>query len=566
MSGAAIRIGTRGSALALAQARLVAEALALDGRRSRLVVVETEGDRRAADMAWGEGAFVADVERALLGRKVDVVVHSAKDVPTGEDPRLQIAAYLPRADPRDVLVVRGDWPAQSLDELPPGARVGTDSPRRVGFILARRPDLRPHPLHGNVDTRLRRLDEGETDALVLAAAGLDRLGRGARITQHFDPEVIPPAPGQGAIAVQVRRDDAPMLALTAPIDHPATRLAVTAERAFLAATGGGCRAPIGALAVSVDGEVVLFGGHTTPDGSATAFDRVRGPASDVMRLGVELAERLGIRVSTGTGSPLTAEPQASSARARILVTRAAGQATGFLGALAAAGLAGVHVPSISIEAVASGGDLDGAARSLDRYDWVVVTSANGAQAIVSAAEGVSTPLVAPRWAAIGVATRRVLEDAGFAVDLQPSRASGTAIAAELPVGPGSRVLLVRGDLADRDLPTVLRARGAEVDDVIAYRTVEAPATSRAALRDAMGAGRFAAVVFTSGSTVRGLVALASADSLDVTSIPAICIGPETAAAARRAAFHVLAEAPMRDAVTLAATTVAALAAQPQEIP
>lgn len=565
MSGPAIRIGTRGSALALAQARLVADAFARDGRQSRLVVVETEGDRRAPDTVWGEGAFVADIERALLGRSVDVVVHSAKDVPTGEDPRLQIAAYLPRADPRDVLVVRVDSPARSLDELPAGARVGTDSPRRVGFILARRPDLRPHPLHGNVDTRLRRLDEGETDALVLAAAGLDRLGRGERITQHFDPEVIPPAPGQGAIAVQVRRDDAPMLALTAPIDHLATRLAVTAERAFLAASGGGCRAPIGALAVSEDGEVVLFGGHTAPDGSATAFGRVRGPASDVMRLGSELAGRLGIRVSMQAGSPLTPEPRDLPIRRRILVTRAEGQASDFLGALAEAGLAAVHVPSIAIEPVASGGDLDRAARCLDRYDWVVVTSVNGAHAILSAAERVLTPLGAPRWAAIGVATRRVLEDAGFEVDLQPSRASGTAIAEELPVGPGSRVLLLRADLADGDLPMALRARGAEVDDVIAYRTVEAPVTSRAPLREAMEAGPLEAVVFTSGSTVRGLLALASADVLDVTSIPAICIGPETAAAARRAGFHVLAEAPMRDAVTLAATTVAALAAQPQEI-
>ncbi len=554
MSRPAIRIGTRGSALALAQARLVAEAFERGGRLSRLVVVETEGDRRAPDMVWGEGAFVADIERALLGRTVDVVVHSAKDVPTDEDPRLRIAAFLPRADPRDVLVVRVDSIARTLDDLPAGARVGTDSPRRVGFVLARRPDLRPHPLHGNVDTRLRRLDEGETDALVLAAAGLDRLGRSERISQHFDPEVMPPAPGQGAIAVQVRRDDAPMLALSASIDHPATRLAVTAERAFLAASGGGCRSPIGALAVLEDGEVVLFGGHTAPDGSATVFGRVRGPASDVMRLGSELAERLGIRVSMDAGVP-----------SRILVTRADGQATEFIEALAEAGLTAVHVPSISIEPVASGGELDGAARRLDHYDWVVVTSANGAHAIMSAAERVLAPLGTPRWAAIGVATRRVLDDAGFEVDLQPSRASSTAIAEELPIGPGTRVLLIRGDLADRDLPTALRARGAEVDDVIAYRTVEAPDTSRAPLRAAMGAGPLQAVVFTSGSTVRGLVALAYADELDVTSIPAICIGPQTAGAARRAGFHVLAEAPMRDAITLAATTVAALAAQPQEI-
>src|SRR6266542_3458405 len=165
-----IAIGSRGSALALAQARLVYEALEREGHASRVVIIETEGDRRAPDTAWGEGAFVAAIERALLDRRVDAAVHSAKDVPTDEDPRLAIGAYLPRADPRDTLVVRVGAQARTIDDLPPGSRVGTDSPRRTGFLLARRPDLVFHALHGNVDTRLRRLDNGETDALVLACA------------------------------------------------------------------------------------------------------------------------------------------------------------------------------------------------------------------------------------------------------------------------------------------------------------------------------------------------------------------------------------------------------------
>jgi hydroxymethylbilane synthase len=158
VSGREVAIGSRGSTLALAQARLVHEALERDGNWGRIVIIETEGDRRAPDTAWGEGAFVAAIERALLAGRVDVAIHSAKDVPTAEDPRLRIAAYLPRADPRDALVVRADAAARRLDDLPSGSRVGTDSPRRTGFLLARRPDLAVHPIHGNVDTRLGRLD------------------------------------------------------------------------------------------------------------------------------------------------------------------------------------------------------------------------------------------------------------------------------------------------------------------------------------------------------------------------------------------------------------------------
>jgi hydroxymethylbilane synthase len=291
-----IAIGSRGSALALAQARLVDEALRSRGHASRIVIIETEGDRRAPDTAWGEGAFVTAIERALSDRRIDVAVHSAKDVPTEEDPRLSIGAYLPRADPRDALVVRAGATAGRVDDLPPGSRVGTDSPRRTGFLLARRPDLVLHPLHGNVDTRLRRLDDRETDALVLACAGLDRLALGDRIAERLEPEIVPPAPGQGAIAAQVRRDDARLLEVTAEIDDRSTRLAVEAERAFLAASGGGCRAPIGALAELDDGELSLLGGFASADGSATSVGRHRGPSTDGRRLAGELALQLGSRV------------------------------------------------------------------------------------------------------------------------------------------------------------------------------------------------------------------------------------------------------------------------------
>jgi hydroxymethylbilane synthase len=566
--GQAIRIGTRGSALARAQTALVAAALEGAGRRCEVVIVETEGDRRAPDTAWGEGAFVAAIEQALLDGRVDVAIHSAKDVPTDEHPDLTIAAFLPRADARDVLVVRRGDPARRLDDLPPGARLGTDSPRRTGFIRARRPDLVVHPLHGNVDTRLRRLDEGETDALVLAAAGLERLGRGDRIAERLDPEFLPPAPGQGAIAVQVRAADPRTASAVAALDDPATRAAVTAERAFLSASGGGCRAPIGALARIEGDELVLHGGYTRPDGSAVAYDAVRGGMDEGARLGRDLAGRLGPRlpdvVAKGEDGapPRELESDHRGGRPRVMVTRAAGDNAALSGRFRAASVDTVAVPAIAIEPAATA-DLESAARDLSRWDWVVVTSANGARAVLAALAAAGAVTRGPRWAAVGPATRRAVETGGVGVDFEPARRSAAGLAAELPVRPGDRVLLVRGDLADDRLPDALRERGAVVDDLVAYRTREAPTASRRLLRQAVAAGPLDAIVFASGSAVRGLVALADAAGVtDIGRVPAVCLGPETAREAVRLGFAVLVEGDARHAADLATRTISALAARP----
>lgn len=567
MTAATIRLGTRGSALALAQARLVESALgAVRVEGIEIVTIETAGDRRRPDTAWGEGAFVAEIERALLDGRVDAAVHSAKDVPTRETPGLVIAAYVRREDPRDALVVRAGVPARTLSALPAGARVGTDSPRRTGFVLAHRPDLRVHPLHGNVETRLRRLDAGEADALILAVAGLARLGRTDRIGEVLEPSLVPPAPGQGAIAVQVRLDDPATPRAVAAIDHRETRLAVEAERAFLAASGGGCRAPIGALATVEDGDLIILGAYSRPDGSAVARDRVRGPAGDGPRLGAALAARLGERLPgiasevEATGSEAT--PGGRRRLPKVVVTRAADGAVELMRHLRTAGIEPIAVPAIGVEPASPGGELDRLVRRIDAYDWVVVTSANGARSLLAAVERVGARLEGPHWAAVGSATAATLAERGVPVDHRPERASGRGLGAELPVEPGERVLLARGDLATSQLPDELRARGAIVEEAIAYRTVEAPPSSRSLLREALEDGPVQAVLFTSGSTVRGLVALADVETLPgIRSIPAICIGPETAAEARRAGFEVLAEAPVQDAAAFAATTAKALEAQ-----
>ncbi|HEY2597737.1 MAG TPA: hydroxymethylbilane synthase, partial [Candidatus Dormibacteraeota bacterium] len=193
-----IRLGTRGSRLAIVQSELFATRLRDAGHQVDLVPIVTEGDVRPIDMSAGEGVFVAAIAHALVGGEIEIAVHSAKDVPLVEEADLVIAAYPERADPRDALITRGG--NDSLETLTGGATVGTDSPRRAGFVRAARPDLRVIPLHGNVETRLARLDAGEVDAIVLAAAGIDRIGKSERIDQRLDPGLVAPAPGQGALA------------------------------------------------------------------------------------------------------------------------------------------------------------------------------------------------------------------------------------------------------------------------------------------------------------------------------------------------------------------------------
>jgi hydroxymethylbilane synthase len=286
----AIRLGTRGSNLALVQSELVAVRLRRAGHEVEVVALVTEGDIRPIDMSPGEGVFVAAIARALLAGEIDIAVHSAKDVPLEADAGLAIAAYPERADPCDVLITRHG--GGSLEALPRGAIVGTDSPRRCGFLLSARPDLKVIPLHGNVETRLRRLETGAADALVLAAAGIDRLRLAARIDERFAPDVLAPAPGQGALAVQVRRADDRLMDLVSAIDDEDVRLAVEAEREVLRATGGTCRAPVGALASVTGDEFTLLAGGVNTDGSGKLVERLRGSRGQA----TEIAARLGRRL------------------------------------------------------------------------------------------------------------------------------------------------------------------------------------------------------------------------------------------------------------------------------
>ena len=250
----ALRIGTRGSALALAQTTTIASALAAKtGAAPEIVTISTEGDRSTEALATlgGTGVFATALRDSLLAGEVDVVVHSLKDLPTTAAPGLSIAAVPQRADARDALCARDSL---TLDTLPPGARVGTGSPRRVAQLRARRPDLEVVGIRGNVDTRLRKVASGEVDAVVLAAAGLGRLGRLDEVTEYFGLDGWPTAAGQGALAVEVRAGEEKLASV---LDHRTSRLLVEAERQTLALLEAGCSAPVGAHALVDDGMLFL---------------------------------------------------------------------------------------------------------------------------------------------------------------------------------------------------------------------------------------------------------------------------------------------------------------------
>ncbi|HEY0168429.1 MAG TPA: hydroxymethylbilane synthase [Jatrophihabitans sp.] len=295
-----LRIGTRASLLARTQTQLVIDAFAGSNPDVpvEVVLVSTEGDRSAQplEQIGGTGVFVSALREALLAGEIDVAVHSFKDLPTAPAPGIALAAVPPREDPRDALCARDGL---SLLELPPGARIGTGSPRRTAQLNALDRGWQIVPIRGNVDTRLSRVGSGadQLDAVVLAVAGLHRLGRGEAITELLDPIQVLPAAAQGALAVECRESDEDARSLLAPLDDHATRAAVAAERSLLTALEAGCTAPVGALAEITEGddgllEVFLRGSVTAIDGSDAVRLSASGPLNTAEKIGQRLAAEL----------------------------------------------------------------------------------------------------------------------------------------------------------------------------------------------------------------------------------------------------------------------------------
>jgi hydroxymethylbilane synthase len=309
-----IRLGSRRSALATAQAGMMADQLRELGHTVEMVEITTIGDTSTASLSsiGGTGVFAAAIRQALLSGEIDIAVHSLKDLPVAPEPGLLIAAIPPREDPRDALVARDGL---TLGELPVGSVVGTGSPRRTAQLAALGLGLRVTDIRGNVDTRISLVRNGSCDAVLLARAGLSRLGRLDEVTESLDPLQMLPAPGQGALAIECRADRPDLIEALTPLDDPDTRACVSAERALLAALEAGCTAPVGVLAEVVEGEggteLFLRAFAGSPDASVDLRRSSVGPLKDPERLGRELAAVLLDEGAADIIAPETVQPVVS---------------------------------------------------------------------------------------------------------------------------------------------------------------------------------------------------------------------------------------------------------------
>ncbi len=553
-----IRVGTRTSNLALWQTQFVAELIQQHWPNvtCTLVHMVTQGDKRLdrpLPEIGGKGLFTAELEDALRRNEIDVAVHSLKDLPVDDPDDLTIGAILNRADTRDVLVAREPW---TLATLPAGAVVGTSSLRRQAQLLAARPDLNVRSIRGNVDTRLRKVMEGEYDAAVMAGAGLVRLGLSAHISEWLAEDVMLPAPGQGALAVQRRLDDPTIAEILAAIHDPVAAATTTAERQLLQGLGGGCSAPIGAAAkleagtLTLRARVASLDGRQVYDAEATGNNPIGVAQKAVATLVAQGAEQA---LQHGKAQP-KAQPLQGK---RIVITRPRANTDESDDALAtqlrALGAHIVHVPLIEFAKVADRATLADMHARAKRFDWIVFTSATAVAHFLDGVTSVDALIGnGARIAAVGPATRAALEKWGLSVHAMPTTYRGSELANVLGELEGKRVLLPRSQQGSRDLPNALRAAGAQVEDFALYTPVDAPLDERD--RRQLLAG-IDAITFASGSAVRALAAALHDDERFIdywARVAVICIGPSTAEVAQSLNIPVSAVASEHTAAGLAA--------------
>ncbi|MCZ6767475.1 MAG: hydroxymethylbilane synthase, partial [bacterium] len=535
-------VGTRTSKLAMRQTECVIDLLrgAWPDLECETRSFVTEGDRELdvpLPEIGGRGVFTERLGQALEAGEVDIAVHSLKDLPVEASPGLTVGAVAQRAEIRDALVARNGW---TLATLPEGAVVGTSSTRRQAQVLAIRPDVIIKSIRGNVPTRIRKVDEGEYDAVVLAAAGLERLELMDRISELLPLETMLPAPGQGALAIQCRADDTATQSLLAAIDDKQVRDEVLAERTFLEKLGGGCSLPIAAAATSLqNGSMTLRGLVTSPDGQTKIS--VDGSGVDPRALGIRLAERAmakGAREILSQTETTSRSAQPLSGK-RIVVTRATDQADSLCEKLEALGATSVRIPMIKIVPLDDPSAQDAAIDRLPSYDWVVFTSTNGANMFwqrFTAMNASIDDFRHTRVAAVGPATAERLRGYGVNIQFTPERFVSDELLPGLGDVSGANILLARAAIARKDIVNELESRGANIDDIATHRTL-APgidATHLETLRSGVDA-----VTFASSSAVHnfdeGLAAQDETPALLGKTV-IVCIGPVTARTARECGF------------------------------
>jgi hydroxymethylbilane synthase len=524
----------------------VADALRARGHEVELVKVTTHGDVSTAPLAslGGAGVFVGAVRAAVLAGEADLAVHSFKDLPTAAAAGLMLAAVPRREDPADALCAPGGL---LLAGLPAGARVGTGSPRRAAQLLSLRPDLDVVEIRGNVETRLRRASE-DLDAVVLAAAGLRRLGRADAISERLDPSRFLPAPAQGALAVECRSDASPALRTAlAALDHRDTRLAALAERAVLARLGAGCAAPVAAYAQVGDGRIRLSATVIATDGSrqVTRSGEASGEDAEATALGTEVADLLVEAGAAGLVDLSASKPGPLAGRVVLVPERAP---EGTTAALSDAGATVLTAAVTGFEPL-DVGQLDTALA--EHWDWIVVTSAQTAATLAANGFDLAGRLRGARVAAVGPATASALRSAGIDPDLVARPGGGAALVAAFAEGPG-RVLLPGAAHPSTEPTAGLVAKGWDVRNVAVYRTVALPLPD--SIVQAWRGGRIDAFVVTAASVAR-----AAAEACGLPGPRVVAIGTPSAAAAAQAGLDVAAVAVRPDAASIADALLAALA-------
>lgn len=534
-------IGSRGSELALTQANYIAERLRAvePGLVVEVRIISTKGDRITdvpLSQVGGKGLFTKELEVALLAGEIDLAVHSLKDLPTELPEGLTVGAIPEREHPADALISAS---GAGLMNLLHGAKVGTSSTRRQVQLKAARPDLVLVDLRGNVPTRLKKLETEGLDAIILAAAGLNRLGLSEHITELLAPEIMLSAVGQGALGIEIREDDHVLKALLARIHHPATAAAAMAERALLSAMGGGCQVPLGALAEVEGDQLHLRACACSPDGTQVVRAERSGPVDAPEALGRAVAQTLiegGASVFLRQVALEALRPKQPLAGKTVVVTRSENQGSVLSEELAALGAKVIEFPTISIQHVHPMGEFP-AARD---FDWMIFTSVNGVEHFVRAVAGARADLSLYREAdccAIGPATATALLSYRIPVTLTPKKYIAESILeafTRLEGGvAGKRFLMPRGNLARPALPEALRAAGAEVVECVVYETVK-PVVSEETVA-AMLAAKPDMVVFTSSSTARNFSEILGAKRLATlkASVQFASIGPITTETAER---------------------------------
>lgn len=539
-----IRLGTRASLLARTQSATVGNALAaVAGREWDEILIRTPGDDTTTSLnqPGNPGLFVSTLRRALLAGEVDVIVHSFKDLPSAPEPGITLAAVPLREDPRDVLVCRDGL---TFATLPHGAKVGTSSPRRAAMLLAQRPDLQIEPIRGNIDTRMRKAIDGAVDAVVLAFAGISRIGRTEMISDILDPLEVVPAPAQGALAIECRTGDE-LESFIAQLQDPISRITTAAEREVLVGINAECTTAIGAYATFDGGELVLTAELFDREERSRVHLREKLSVDDVMQ-----ARAMGLRAAADLLRPSEHKP--------VLLVRASDNEAD------ASALKSLGISSITdsyLQMAQSQSNVD-ANRMLDQLrtgvDWFVVTSQ---MAIPSWANLVGRTELESAFkeatqrgmkiAVVGTKTAETVRALGVEVDLIPREPSAAGLIKEMPQGIGS-LLFPHGSIAMRALPDGLSAAGATVHEGVVYETAvvaHVPVSTLLLEQDHIGA-----LILRSPSAARAVHQKLGTAPL----IPAVVSGPTTAAAATELGFNVAAIADSPAAEDMAAAVHQAL--------